>query len=311
MTRWYAGISRAFAVDYACCAVPTLLVLLRAVVGQFLVVGAASHLLNANAFFGWTRRNPFPTVRVFASVLRRYPTEVISQLIITIAMYYGLVVSTRYVSNAHVSSDRLGLVSIGYVLWMLAWSVIGNMGTSVSADARTGTLEQLCLARVDLGMLLGIRALVTFVIAGVSTAGVALVVLGLSGHAVHIVPIDIVPVVLAGLSAVGVGYTMGGLTLLTKRTAQALNFLQFLLLFLIMIRWDRLGTIGTIVSTVAPVAPMVAWVDGLSLPAHIASVHAAVMVAAAINILLWGTIGYVVFSRAYAAVLRRGSLNHY
>lgn len=59
----------AFAVEYAVYAVPTLLATGGTHALRLLAIGAAFHLLNANAFFHWTPRNPFPSPRVFASAV--------------------------------------------------------------------------------------------------------------------------------------------------------------------------------------------------------------------------------------------------
>jgi hypothetical protein len=59
----------AFAADYLLFAVPTLAVWPLARAWPVLLVGAVFHVLNANAFFGWTRANPWRTPRRFAGVV--------------------------------------------------------------------------------------------------------------------------------------------------------------------------------------------------------------------------------------------------
>lgn len=59
----------AFAVDYLLFAIPTLAVFPWAIAWKLLAVAAAFRVLNANAFFGWTRRNPWPSSRIFAGVV--------------------------------------------------------------------------------------------------------------------------------------------------------------------------------------------------------------------------------------------------
>lgn len=59
----------AFVADYAFFALPTLAVWPWRDAGPVLLVGAVFHLANANAFFGWTRRNPWGTPRRLAAVV--------------------------------------------------------------------------------------------------------------------------------------------------------------------------------------------------------------------------------------------------
>ncbi len=59
----------AFVLEFLVYAVPTALVFPWRRAFPLLIVGAAFHLLNANAFFGLTRRNPTGTPRRFAGLV--------------------------------------------------------------------------------------------------------------------------------------------------------------------------------------------------------------------------------------------------
>lgn len=59
----------AFAADYFLFAIPTLAVWPWATAWPLLLVGALFHMLNANSFFGWTRRNPWNTPGRLAAVV--------------------------------------------------------------------------------------------------------------------------------------------------------------------------------------------------------------------------------------------------
>jgi len=52
--------------------------------------------------------------------LIRYPTEIISGIIITAAVFYGLFVSAQYIAGPGFAfGDRLDAVVVGYVVWTL------------------------------------------------------------------------------------------------------------------------------------------------------------------------------------------------
>ncbi|MGZ4864761.1 MAG: hypothetical protein ACXV5H_07860 [Halobacteriota archaeon] len=58
----------AFAFEYILYAVVTVLVIPTNLIAPILAVGAIFHVLNANSFLGFTKKNPFKTDRAYAII---------------------------------------------------------------------------------------------------------------------------------------------------------------------------------------------------------------------------------------------------
>ena len=79
--------------------------------------------------------------------LIRYPTEIISGIIITAAVFYGLFVSAQYIAGPGFAfGDRLDAVVVGYVVWTLILFINNDIAINLQLEAQTGTLEQIFLS---------------------------------------------------------------------------------------------------------------------------------------------------------------------
>lgn len=244
--------------------------------------------------------------------LRRYPTEFFGELVVVVVIFYGLFLGSSYMSGGGIFGARLSSVILGYTLWTLSLAAIGNMGYSISNEAQNGTLEQVFLSPVGAVRILILRNIASLIFSMLFTVLVIYGIMALTGHFLPLSPIDLVPLVMAVGTAMGIGFLIASITILFKRTNQLLGLLQFVLLFIIMTPFTTFHGAWQYLGVIAPLSPMVGLLQSMLVD------HQGLLTAPGhwfwwgfVNVALWLGLGIAVFSRAYARAKTRGTLGHY
>jgi ABC-2 type transport system permease protein len=166
--------------------------------------------------------------------LIRYPTEVISGLVITTAVFYGLFASAQYIAGPGFAfGDRLDAVVVGYALWTLVLYINNDIAINLQLEAQTGTLEQVFLSPFGAARVFLARAFASLVLRLVLLGAVLLMLMGLSGSRLAFPPLVILPLVSLLMASYGLAFLLGAAALVFKRVEQILGIFQFLLLFLL------------------------------------------------------------------------------
>jgi ABC-2 type transport system permease protein len=166
--------------------------------------------------------------------LMRYPTEVISGLVITTAVFYGLFASAQYIAGPGFAfGDRLDAVVVGYALWTLVLYINNDIAINLQLEAQTGTLEQVFLSPFGAARVFLARAFASLVLRLVLLGAVLLMLMGLSGSRLAFPPLVILPLVSLLMASYGLAFLLGAAALVFKRVEQILGIFQFLLLFLL------------------------------------------------------------------------------
>jgi ABC-2 type transport system permease protein len=124
-----------------------------------------------------------------------------------------------------------GLVMmVGWLTGMVAADCMAELPLGVSEEAKTGTLEQLCIAPVSLSRILFICSLADFLGIGVREAIAALI------PSFMVAPVSSVPVILllfflSLVGAYGMGFAFAGLALIYKRIKSVTNLVFSLMIF--------------------------------------------------------------------------------
>lgn len=124
-----------------------------------------------------------------------------------------------------------GLVMmVGWLTWMVAADCMAELPLGVSEEAKTGTLEQLCIAPVPLHKILFIRSLAYFLGIGVRGA-IAALILSFLVAPVSSVPVILLLFFLSLVGAYGMGFAFAGLALIYKRIKSVTNLVFSLMIF--------------------------------------------------------------------------------
>src|SRR5699024_977821 len=82
---------------------------------------------------------------------KRYPTEFLSQVFLVVLIFYGIFLGGTYIKGGEIMADRLSIVIISYMMWLLVLEAIGSMGYTISEEAKNGNLEQIFLSPLEIG----------------------------------------------------------------------------------------------------------------------------------------------------------------
>jgi len=166
--------------------------------------------------------------------LIRYPTEIISGIIITAAVFYGLFVSAQYIAGPGFAfGDRLDAVVVGYVVWTLILFINNDIAINLQLEAQTGTLEQIFLSPFGAPRVFLARAIASLGLRLLLILGILFLLMGLSGSRLAFPPLLLLPLGSLLLAGYGLAFLMGAAALVFKRVQQVLGIFQFLLLFLL------------------------------------------------------------------------------
>lgn len=243
--------------------------------------------------------------------LRRYPTEMLSELIVIVLVFYGLFLGASYMAGRAVLGGRLSDIIVGYALWTLSMMSVGTMGWTIANEAQNGTLEQVFLSPYGAAVILLLRNAASVVISLLFTVLTLFSVMTITGHYLMISPLDIVPGLLMITSATGLGFLVASVTILMKRSQQLLNLLQFVLLFLIMSPTATLTGPWRWLAIVAPFSPIVALLRSMMTKGGALIGTGNWLLWSIVNAVLWLLAGLLVFRLAQNKARRRGNLSHY
>ncbi len=243
--------------------------------------------------------------------LRRYPTEMLSELVVIVLVFYGLFLGASFMAGRAILGGRLSDIIVGYALWTLSLMSVGTMGWTISNEAQNGTLEQVFLSPYGAAIILLLRNMASVVISLLFTVLTLFSVMAITGHYLFVSPWDIIPGLLMIASATGLGYLVASVTILMKRSQQLLNLLQFILLFLIMSPTATLNGPWRWLAIVAPFSPVVALLRSMMMQGAALIGTGNWLLWSVVNAVLWLLVGLLVFGWAQKKARRRGNLSHY
>jgi ABC-2 type transport system permease protein len=220
-----------------------------------------------------------------------------------------------FIGDGELDPESLDGTLVGYLVWYYAAIALYNMSGSLNEEATTGTLEQMYMSPVPTWIIFVGRVLATMLI---STIMVVIVGTGLSLLMGIDIPLSVQALPVLGLTLLGLfglGYALGGATLVFKRVPALTNMIQNLLLFLngSLLPVDRLPDGIELVSKALPTTQGIivlreVLLDGRSLAAVWSDgslvyllLHSALLLA----------IGWGAFKYAEGAARKRGTLGQY
>jgi len=178
----------------------------------------------------------------------RYPVEVAGQILTYILMFGVLVFGGQMVVGQAITNSLEGII-IGYFLWMMAITSYSNIATEIRMEANWGTLERLALTPFGFGVVMLVKSVAKLLISFAVSSLILIVMVVSTGVTLSIDVMTVLPIlVLTVASAFGIGFAVGGLTVLYKNIQSWVSLLQ-------------LGFIGLIGAPALDAT----WMDGLPL----------------------------------------------
>ncbi|NLL49410.1 MAG: hypothetical protein GX249_12630 [Firmicutes bacterium] len=138
-----------------------------------------------------------------------------------------------------------GLV-VGYVLWLFMLSTYQDVSHTVRREAQEGTLEQLYMSAHGFGWVMGAKVVAGFFTNLIVVSVLLMAALLTTGVRLNLDLMSLLPLLIGTLlGSVGIGFAIGGITLILKRIDSYTQMVQFLLIALVAapagrVLWMRL-----------------------------------------------------------------------
>lgn len=245
----------------------------------------------------------------------RYPSEAILGVFISTITFYFLFMGASYIAGPSGSlatstgAERLDVLVIGYILWILTIFVLNETTNSLEAEAKTGTLEQLFLSPHSAVTVFFLRALAGLAIRLMLIAVSLGLILLITGSRLAFPPLLVLPLATMLMSAYGFAFILGGLVLLFKQVRQILGALQFGLLLLIGAPVENFTGLSRTLAFLAPMTPSAGLLRDLM--ARSQGLEWGMLAIALANGLVYLALGFVCFRRAERTAKQRGLLSGY
>lgn len=124
--------------------------------------------------------------------------------------------------------QTVGGLVVGFMVWTLTTIAFSEFSAALGAEAGQGTLEQLAMSPTGLGRVLLSRAAASLAFQLLIGVVFLFVMMATTGTWLHLNVPSILPILLLTVGGVlGIGFLMGGLTLLYKQTGALLGLVQF------------------------------------------------------------------------------------
>lgn len=161
-------------------------------------------------------------------ILWRYKFSLATKLVSTGLIFVGICI---LLPGQSVAPATLAPLLVGYIVWFYARFIISSSAGDISAEATTGTLEQVYMSPVHISFLLMARLFALFlsttVMATIPTIGIVL--FWHISIPFHLSALLIFVVLLGGLF--GFSLMLSGLALIFKQVDDAAGLIQLLMLF--------------------------------------------------------------------------------
>jgi ABC-2 type transport system permease protein len=176
----------------------------------------------------------FAETRRQFTLMRRYPLNTISMVIMLWMFFLGLVFGSRAIAGAAgpANPTTMGASLVSYLIWVYALTAIMGISGDVAMESQTGTLEQVYLSPYGVPVVFITRQVAGLVLTTVQIVLVAvLTVLATKAQVAWKLDQMLPILVIMMFSLYGVGLILGGLALIFKQIGNLLMILQFVLLF--------------------------------------------------------------------------------
>jgi ABC-2 type transport system permease protein len=244
----------------------------------------------------------------YAIELRRYAFNTLSGYVtiffVFLLIFYG---AKAFLEPSPGEEVKLSVVVVGYIVWMLAIFTFSDSSQSLMEEAQIGTLEQLAMSPFGLPRVMLMR----FVAGIVFTIGqillLLLVMMAATGRWLNVDLVSVVPLMLLTIAGVqGLGFVVGGLTIVYKRIQQAVSILQFVFVAMIAAPVDEVSAFKYLPLSWGYQLIRRVMIEGVSIfevPGDVAFL--------VIHSLVWLMVGLVIFRFFERKARREAKLAHY
>lgn len=252
-------------------------------------------------------------IRKQALLMIRYRFNFAMQIVgmyLTFAVIFfgGQVAASQIGVGSRALSSTLEGIIVGWFLWTAAQAAYSGLQSEVTSESQWGTLEQLYISPYGFGWIMSLKSVVNVLLA-VFFSGVLLALMMVTTWTwLQINLLTIVPILLFGImSALGVGFAVGGLALIYKRVSGINNIINFAFLGLIAAPVADVQLLRLFPLVQGSAMLQEAMRNGVPFWAF-SPLEIGLLVGTGVTYLL---LGYLVFRYASGVARKRGVMGHY
>jgi ABC-2 type transport system permease protein len=137
-----------------------------------------------------------------------------------------------FMGGGQLDPEQLASVLLGYLTWMYAMSAIGNLSWGLRGEMNAGTLEQMAMSPVPIGLIMLGRVLADFVVTTIQVFLMGVVMYLLLGVRIPMRWQGVPVLILTLFGIFGFGFIIAGTVLIFKQVESFANLFQNALAFL-------------------------------------------------------------------------------
>jgi len=240
-------------------------------------------------------------------VFVRYPANAAGGIVFGLLFFGLLFYGGRLLAERAITDSIEGLV-VGYFLWTLSVGAYAGISNDIGSEVQWGTLERHVMTPFGFAPVALLKGVAKLVRTFLTSAIILAVMLLLTGTALSVRLLTVVPIAtLTVTSVLGLGFAAGGVAVLYKRIGNWLSLVQFGFVPLISAPAFELGWVRALPLAHGSALLQRAMIDGTPLWAFPLA-DLGLLFALAVGYLL---AGYVVFRLATRRARRLGVLGDY
>ncbi len=174
--------------------------------------------------------------RMFVWELKRYLFNTGAMLVVMYLLFLGMFWGVKAIAGASVQASSLDSMVIGYVLWVSAMLALQGTGGVVLSESQRGTLEQLYLSPLGADLIFFGKAVSSTIFNFVFMTIMLYLTMLTTGRWLSVNLVYFYAVLFISLlSLTGIGFMLGGIGLIHKRTGAVNSILSFGLIGLMLL----------------------------------------------------------------------------
>ncbi len=249
---------------------------------------------------------------ILYSVVKKYFIELKRYFLNTLMTMIGIFILFMLVffglRSFEAGTETLQGSIVGFAMWIFALMAYSEMSWGLLQEARDGTLEQLYLTPSTFRRISAYRVFGSFIFQFILFITFLGIMMAVTGEYLSLNPGVVILISLTLLSVYGLGYIMGGLSLVFKKVQAGNQILQFLFILLLVL--------PTITDHQIIYFVPISWgnlminkmmIDGLSLLDFTLLEYSILLV----NSFAYLIVGLFIFSLMEKSAKKRGLLGHY
>lgn len=250
---------------------------------------------------GWMRRSLIE--------FRRYLFDSVSSIVMLYGFFLMLFLGAKVFGGGRSGfGDTLAAVVVSFAVWTITIMALGTLTQEVTQEAQLGTLEQLGMSPFGLVNALLARCLTMLTIYFGMMVVLLVSMMATTGRWLNLEPLSTLPILaFTTLGVVGLGFFLGGVAIVFKRTQQAMQVSQIAVLGFIAAPVTRVPFMKYLPLTWGSTLLRRVMVDGES----IASMRLEDILFLIGNSVFYFALGIFVFKRFERVARERGLLGHY